>query len=232
MEATYFEIFKEIYFGHNPTSEAYLTDEERRKLLNERAAKAPLIFESRCGVDEANIYREMLENEERHRELVRAVMDNIMQTRKAQDSSFTFVPSRHDETKDAFSHFAMLLHFRYGIQHLVSQFTQPEIQRHLSLESHHPQYEFQDRFTEPILKADDILETAIDRISRNIQFNQGEFNREQFVKFLPEFRNFNDPGNPDVERLEHYMSYVTEANIALVKTYYDEIFSKPISLLC
>ena len=221
----FFEIFKEIYFGKQQTLEALLTEEERRKLLNERAAKATLIIEEHYGPGEACKYEEMRRNEKLHRVLVRSVMNELMFARHAKDPTTAIIPSVHDWSKDEAYIFCTLMHFRYNIKDLVSQYTQPEIDRHLRTEKHHPEFEFQDHITEPALTDDDILETGIDRLSRCLQFNRGNLKFDQILKFKPVFRNFADPGEPDTARLGRYMKHVTdEDNISLVKRHYDLIF--------
>jgi len=224
MEKTYFNIFLEIYFHDYPEYEDLLTEDERREEQNKRASKAPFIIESFCGVDEAKRYKEMVKNEERHIQLVRSAMDDIMMERKGEDPTYHFAPSQHDYTKDPWYIFCTLWHFRYGITEKVSKLTQREIDRHLSLERHHPECENQEHITEPLLTEDDILEMAIDRISRNFQFNNGEFNREQFMKYMPTFRNFKEPGEPDVERIDLYKSFVNEKNLSVVKRHYNRLF--------
>ena len=225
MEEVYWDIFADVYFGDRPEVEDLLTDEQRHVLLNHRAEKATLIIESLCGVGEAAKYDDMVKNEKRHIMLVRAAMDEINAERQARDPTYRFFPSRHDYTKDAAYIFCTLMHFRYNIQHLVSQYTQPMIDRHVSSEPHHPEFENKEYMKTPLLDEDNILEMAIDRISRNIQFSKGDFNQEQFMKFMPAFRNFKNPGQPDVERLDIYMSFVNEKNISLVKRHYEQIFA-------
>ena len=221
----FFDIFKEIYFGKQQTLEALLTDSERRKLLNERAAKATLTIEEHYGPAHAWNYGEMRRNEKLHRVLVRSVMNELMFARHAKDPSTDFKPSQHDWSKDEAYIFCTLMHFRYNIKDLVCEYTQPEIDRHLRTEKHHPEFEFQDHITEPALTNDDILEMAIDRLSRCYQFNEGTLKFDQILKFKPVFRNFADPDQPDTKRLELYMKHVTdEDNISLVKRHYDLIF--------
>lgn len=225
MESTYFDIFKEVYFGDRPEVEALLTDEQQRVLLNHRASKATLIIEKHCGVGEASIYDDMVKNERRHIRLVRAAMDEIMWERYTEDPCFTFFPSVHDKTKDSGFMFCALFQFRYNIGHLIGEYTKPVIAQHLASEKHHPEYENKEWIKSPVLDDVDIMEMAIDRISRNLQFNNGVFNPEQFQKFMPAFRNFKDPGQPDGERITKYMSFVNAKNISLVKRHYNEIFA-------
>ena len=59
------------------------------------------------------------------------------------------------------------------------------IKEHHAAEPHHPEFEIYNQFTE--ITSLDILETAVDRLSRNLQFNDGEFNSDQIRLYEPAF---------------------------------------------
>jgi len=219
MESVYVKIFKEVYSSNGDWTKN-LSCPETRQELNERAAIASTLFEKYCGPDEAQKYSDMVENEKRHIKLVRAVMDEIFS-----ESSDHFEASRHDFTKDEAYIFCTLMHFRFNIKDQISEFTQPEISRHARLEPHHPEFEFQPHITWPAFTDYNLLEMCIDRLARNLQFNKGLFNAEQFSKFLPTFRNFTHPGEPDTERLNRYLAFAIVENIALVQKHYNLIFA-------
>ena len=101
---------------------------------------------------------------------------------------------KHDCTKDAL--FAFLLAIQFDILKDVNTdqekdlkkrtkaLVDHELDRHYSKEPHHPEHE--DR-TGNECKEWDIFEMAIDRLARNVQFNHGEIQWNQMLKFLPTF---------------------------------------------
>ena len=67
---------------------------------------------------------------------------------------------------------------------LLKNMVQIELDRHYTLEPHHPEYE---KLTGKECQEQDILEMAVDRLSRNVQFNHGNVDVERMKKFLPTF---------------------------------------------
>ena len=67
---------------------------------------------------------------------------------------------------------------------LLSNMVKMELDRHYTLEPHHPEYE---KLTGKECQEQDILEMAVDRLSRNVQFNHGNVDVERMKKFLPTF---------------------------------------------
>ncbi len=92
----------------------------------------------------------------------------------------------HDFSKDPLFCFVTSLRFDCGIdtEH-VSNMTAEEIQNHYRQESHHPEWETQHNQE---CSSVDILEMAIDRLSRNLQRNDGNLNEEQMLQYLPQFK--------------------------------------------
>ena len=100
----------------------------------------------------------------------------------------------HDCTKDAL--FAFLLAIQFDILKDVKTdkekdlkersraLVDHELDRHYTLEPHHPEYE--DRVGKECNEWN-IFEMALDRLSRNVQFNHGEVQWQQFIKFRPKF---------------------------------------------
>ena len=191
MVSVYVRIFKDFYCSDGDSTKN-LTCADRRRELNERAGGAAALFEKYCGPEEAQKYREIVKNEENHIRLVRSVMDHIMTERSMKFPGSTFESSRHDYSKDEVYIFCTLMHFRYGIKDQIEEFTQPEIDRHLRTEPHHPEFEHQSWITGPLLQDDNLLEITVDRISRNLQFNS-LFNAEQFCKFFTVISKFHPP---------------------------------------
>ena len=104
----------------------------------------------------------------------------------------------HDFSKDDM--FAFILAMNYDIftgkgtvvpeesdqefKDLLANMVKMELDRHYTLEPHHPQYE---ELTGTECQEQDILEMAVDRLARNVQFNHGNVDMERMKKFLPTF---------------------------------------------
>ena len=118
----------------------------------------------------------------------------------------------HDHTKDKLFYFLLAVQFdilkevKTDEDKDVKQRTKPlvdhELDRHYSLEPHHPEYE--DRIGKECQEVH-IFEMAIDRLARNVQFNHGEIHWDQMVKFLPRF-HLEDTKKKD----EIYMNFVNK----------------------
>ncbi len=109
----------------------------------------------------------------------------------------------HDFSKDPLFSFVTSLRFDCGIDtEIISNMTVDEIQNHYRQESHHPEWETQhQRECSPV----DILEMAIDRLSRNLQRNDGNLNEEQMLQYLPQF-----PLGDNKAKQELYLKYVDQ----------------------
>ena len=66
----------------------------------------------------------------------------------------------------------------------LANMVKKELDRHYTLERHHPQYE---EITGKECGEHDILEMSVDRLARNVQFNHGNVDMERMKKFLPTF---------------------------------------------
>lgn len=66
----------------------------------------------------------------------------------------------------------------------LAELAQSELDRHYKHEPHHPEYE---KLTGIECSSQDLLEMAIDRLARNVQFNHGDVNMDQMTRFLPTF---------------------------------------------
>lgn len=85
----------------------------------------------------------------------------------------------HDNSKDELYFFANIC--EYSLGRPVSRLGE-YLKKHWSSEKHHPEYELAnpDRITEQ-----DIIETCVDKLSRNLQFNEGNYNFEQLKIYEP-----------------------------------------------
>ena len=91
----------------------------------------------------------------------------------------------HDFSKDPLYFFVTSLKFDCAIAtDELNRLATSEIQRHYLLEPHHPEFESANGRE---CNIDDILEMAVDRLSRNVQVNNGSINMDQMMKFLPQF---------------------------------------------
>ena len=77
-----------------------------------------------------------------------------------------------------------------------------ELKRHYTLEAHHPEFEL---YNERECSNIDILEMAIDRLSRNAQFGNSHIDLAIMKKYLPNFPK----GNND-KKQELFWNYVNE----------------------
>ncbi len=109
----------------------------------------------------------------------------------------------HDFSKDPLFCFVTSLRFDCGIDtEVILNMTADEILNHYRQESHHPEWETQhNRECSPV----DILEMAIDRLSRNLQRNDGNLNEQQMLQYLPQF-----PLGDNKTKQELYWKYVEQ----------------------
>ena len=86
-----------------------------------------------------------------------------------------------------------------------------EISRHFKAEPHHPEYEKQNKTSK--IREEDIIETAVDRLSRNLQFNEGTYNTDQLTKYEPKF--VRDIKN----RITLYKAYIEALKPSVLETW-------------
>lgn len=122
-------------------------------------------------------YRGLLDKEYNHMLHVRKCMDKLF----PEDS-----PNNHDHTKNQLYFFITICAFNEEMDcYIPEDILQQTLISHYSREKHHPEYEIYNK-NDPITSKD-IMETAIDRLSRNLQFNGGDFNDKDMEKFIPQF---------------------------------------------
>ncbi len=120
----------------------------------------------------------MVQKEEDHKQYVNSLLRQIPE--------FISEGRRpHDFSKDLLFCFVTSLRFDCEIDTPnVVNLTADEILNHYRQESHHPEWETQHNRECTQM---DILEIAIDRLSRNIQRNDGNLNEQQMFQYLPVF---------------------------------------------
>ncbi len=107
----------------------------------------------------------------------------------------------HDFSKDPLFCFVMSFRFDCGVDtEEMRWLTATEFRNHYRQEAHHPEWE-----TENGVECGemDILEMAIDRLSRNLQRNDGKFDWKQMREYLPRF-TLGDNG----KKQQLYLSFV------------------------
>ena len=106
--------------------------------------------------------------------------------------------------------------FTLGYADLLGDAFQSVVQDHYRQEAHHPEHE---TFPgNPECSDTDILEMAIDRLSRELQFNQGEYNWENMKRFEPSFTY-------DTERKLNLYRERSKENASLCKEIWDSMQS-------
>ena len=125
-------------------------------------------------------YRGARERELLHINHVRRVMAQL-QLGKGVEATNT---SKHDFSKDEWYFLVTIAKFTLGFPDLVDSAFKEAVNEHYALEPHHPEHE---KVAGKECTAYDIVEMAVDRLSRNLQFNNGTYNREQMEKFAPVF---------------------------------------------
>lgn len=106
-------------------------------------------------------------------------------------------PCQHDHTKDELYFFVSIC--AYDLKHPISQDKVNEYhEQHWTKEPHHPEYE---KIKGNIIHDTDIIETVVDRLSRNLQFNRGKYNQGQLKKYEPQYLRNN------AHRLTLYKAY-------------------------
>lgn len=152
-------------------------------------------------------YENLRENELLHISHVRKCMNILLPEND----------NKHDWSKDELYIFITICAFRFINECVVPDETRVRyIEDHFTKEPHHPEHEI---LTGNDLKDQDILEMAVDRMSRNLQFNNGEYNEENMEKFCPLFHKKQE------ERTQLYKKYITEYKNLVKETFYS--LSKP-----
>ena len=164
--------------GNTKEAVDYLTTkisrEEANKLLRFASIRKTMFDKPELQ----NLYEDKLKDELFHLKHVRKCMD-ILDCKNENN--------KHDHTKDEYYFLITILGFdkEVGWSKLVSKELLTEtINQHLHQEAHHPQYE---EVPGQTIQDVDILEMVVDRLSRNLQFNNGKYNKEQWPNFDPVF---------------------------------------------
>jgi len=112
---------------------------------------------------------------------------HIDHVRRVMADSGAFHPERnlHDFSKDDLYFFATSAKFACGISGKeMDKLVDMETRMHYLLEPHHEAYE---TLHDTECSEEDLIEMAIDRMSRNIQANNGEVDLESMREFTPKF---------------------------------------------
>lgn len=124
-------------------------------------------------------YEKLRRQEKLHITHVRKCMDKIVPGES---------PNQHDYSKDELYIFITICAFNVKDElcRVPKKTLDKIISEHHRSERHHPEFE---KLNNQPLVDKDILEMAVDRLSRNLQFNQGRYNEEQLIKFEPKFES-------------------------------------------
>lgn len=90
----------------------------------------------------------------------------------------------HDWSKDLYYMITTSLAYSLNKKDRLSGILDDEVERHYKLECHHPEHM---KYNSYKMSYEDIFEMAIDRLSRNLQFNNGHINMDEMKKFEPDF---------------------------------------------
>ena len=130
-------------------------------------------------------YRNARERELLHIRHVRRVLTELQTENGGKPTN----ASQHDFSKDEWYFFVTISKFTLGFPELVDSAFKEAVAEHYRLEPHHPEHE---KVTGNECTADNIVEMAVDRLSRNLQFNNAEYSRDQMEKFAPVFQKAQD----------------------------------------
>ena len=99
--------------------------------------------------------------------------------------------SLHDHSKTEFYFFITVCAFSMKDHCVVDgELLKEIIREHHQAETHHPEFEIYNPDKEICWL--DILEMAVDRLSRNLQANEGQFNADQIRRYEPNFVKHHD----------------------------------------
>jgi hypothetical protein len=156
-------------------------------------------------------YENYRQKEAFHVTHVRTCMDKLLPDK---------VPNQHDHSKDEL--YFLITTCAYNITDdrckVPAAIIDKLVEGHYRAEPHHPEYEKLNK--EGKIKDKDIIETAVDRLSRNLQFNQGQYNTADLTKYEPKF--VRDHKN----RITLYRAY-TDALMPMVLETWETLKKKP-----
>lgn len=116
--------------------------------------------------------------------------------------------SDHDWSKDKLCKFALSSFFDGKCTSPEAiKLKDEEIQRHYMLEPHHPEWE---NYHDAECSETDIIEMAVDRLARCVQFGDGMVYMSNMMKFLPKFPKGNQQAKVDLflQSCEQYKNVV------------------------
>ena len=136
----------------------------------------------------------------------------------------------HDWSKDDLFAFTLAMQFdilkeattdeEKSIKSQVARLARYEVDRHYTLEPHHPEYEEK---TGKECSETHILEMAVDRLARNVQFNEGKVDMDKMIKFMPKFHL-----GDIAKKNSLYLSFVERYAQDVSRFAIDMYFKKPI----
>lgn len=121
-------------------------------------------------------------------------------------------PNRHDYSKDELYFFITICAFNVKdeVCEVPSNVLDKIISDHHKTERHHPEFE---KLNNEPLGEKDILEMVVDRLSRNLQFNQGRYNESQLIKFDPTFESNHE------NNINLYKTYINSLKTTVQETW-------------
>ena len=147
----------------------------------------------------------MIQKEEDHKLYVNTLLRQIPEF-------FAEGRKPHDFSKDPL--FCFIMSFRFdcevGTEEMLS-LTADEFRNHYQQEAHHPEWEAENNQE---CSQMDILEMAIDRVSRNLQRNDGFLNEQQMMQYLPRF-----PLGDNEGKQKMYLGYVKQYTAMVRQAY-------------
>ena len=164
--------------GNTKQAMDYLTKkikrEEANKLLRLESVRKSMFDSPELQA----LYEKKRQDELFHRIHVRKCMSVLNYKEKG---------SKHDCTKDEFYFLITIFAFDKEVNWsslVPDELLKEVINQHYHQEAHHPEYE---EVPGQTIKDADIMEMAVDRLSRNLQFNGGQYNKQQWRTFEPDF---------------------------------------------
>ena len=148
---------------------------------------------------------DMIQKEEDHKLYVNTLLQQIPEF-------FTEGRKPHDFSKDPL--FCFIMSFRFDCEvdtEEMLSLTAEEFRNHYRQEAHHPEWEAEHNQECTQM---DILEMAVDRLSRNLQRNDGRLNNQQMMQYLPNFPLGDNEGKQRV-----YLSYVKQYTSMVMEAY-------------
>lgn len=150
----------------------------------------------------------------RYEEIRKNELFHIHHVRKCMNTITSKGNNKHDWSKDELYIFITICAFQFLDECDTPDETREKyIEDHYRKEAHHPEHE---SLTGKELKKTDIMETAVDRMSRNLQFNKGVYNEDQLEQYCPLFHKNQE------ERTELYKKY-TELYKNLVRKLFQKM---------